>query len=190
MEALPGGRRDNDRAADAMGMHPGSYQGLRLCPGRLFCRAWPGPCTPTCGGGGLRILHPAPLDHLSGHGHRGRPGHTQRVFLGTGPPSSRWSCRWNTLAEHCRPDIAIGLESGHGLETLFFWPGDRSVFDVRTAGIANWWRIVRSYTKLWPFRITETAVDGRSAESSIGRQANAYPLPLSQVTNTQQKGET
>jgi hypothetical protein len=91
---------------------------------------WPGPCTPICTGGWDRILHPAPLHHLSGHGHRGRPGHLNGSFWG--PAAIRWTCRWKPLpstpARYCR-----GLEPGHRLETLFLRPGDRAVSDVRTA---------------------------------------------------------
>lgn len=143
--------RDNDRAADAMGIHPGFTKVYAFAlagffagvAGALHAYLWRGVgfesftlhhsisylAMAIVGGLGTlagSFFGPAAIEML-GLQAENLAGFVGRLFPGAGD-----------LATAMRP-LSFGL-----VIVLFL------MYEPR--GIANWWRIVRSYFKLWPFR--------------------------------------
>ncbi len=143
--------RDNDRAADAMGMHPGFT--------KVYAFALAGFLAGVAGalhaylyrGVGIEsfTLHQS-IDYLA-MAIVGGLGTLQGAFWGPLAIKvldlqvehlSEWAGEHLTTATN----LATALRPlSFGLVIVLFL-----MFEPR--GIANWWRIVRSYLKLWPFR--------------------------------------
>ena len=143
--------RDNDRAADAMGMHPGLTKVYAFALAGFFA-------------GIAGALH---TYMFRGAGFESFTLHHSIIYLamaivgglGTLPGSLLGPVAIQTLElqmEHLSEwagsflpasmNLATALRPlGFGLVIVLFL-----MFEPR--GIANWWRICRSYTKLWPFR--------------------------------------
>lgn len=143
--------RDNDRAADAMGMHSGLTKVYAFALGGFFA-------------GVAGALH---TYMFRGAGFESFTLHHSIIYLamaivgglGTLPGSLFGPLAIQTLElqmEHLSEwagsflpasmNLATALRPlGFGLVIVLFL-----MFEPR--GIANWWRICRSYVKLWPFR--------------------------------------
>lgn len=143
--------RDNDRAADAMGMHPGLTKVYAFALAGFFA-------------GIAGALH---TYMFRGAGFESFTLHHSIIYLamaivgglGTLPGSLLGPVAIQTLElqmEHISEwagaflpasmNLATALRPlGFGLVIVLFL-----MFEPR--GIANWWRICRSYCKLWPFR--------------------------------------
>ncbi len=143
--------RDNDRAADAMGMHPGLTKVYAFALAGFFA-------------GVAGALH---TYMYRGAGFESFTLHHSIIFLamaivgglGTLPGSLLGPVAIQALqlqmehlsewAGHYLPaamNLATALRPlGFGLVIVLFL-----MFEPR--GMANWWRICRSYVKLWPFR--------------------------------------
>lgn len=143
--------RDNDRAADAMGMHPGLTKVYAFALAGFFA-------------GVAGALH-AYL--YRGVGFESFTLHESVSYLAmaiVGGLGTLNGCLWGPVAikildlqvEHLAELAGQYLPSGLNVATALrpFTFGLVIVlflmFEPR--GIANWWRIVKSYTKLWPFR--------------------------------------
>lgn len=143
--------RDNDRAADAMGMHPGLTKVYAFALAGFFA-------------GVAGALH-AYL--YRGVGFESFTLHESVSYLAmaiVGGLGTLNGCFWGPVAikildlqvEHLAEVAGQYLPSGMNVATALrpFTFGLVIVlflmFEPR--GIANWWRIVKSYTKLWPFR--------------------------------------
>jgi branched-chain amino acid transport system permease protein len=143
--------RDNDRAADAMGMHPGLT--------KVFAFGLAGFFAGVAGALHCYLYRGAGIESFTLHHSITYLAMAIVGGLGTVPGSllgpaaiytlelqvehlSEWSAGFMpetmNLATALRP-LAFGLTI-----VLFL------MFEPR--GIANWWRIIRSYFKLWPFR--------------------------------------
>lgn len=131
--------RDNDRAADAMGMDPGRTKLFAFALGAFLWghSRWPaGLHAAGRGGGGV---YPGPFGGAPGHGHCGRAGHRggqppgpglYRVFAalhGTAFGMDEVQC---LRSEH-HPG---GRGRGLGLVAPFLWPGHCAVPDLRAQG--------------------------------------------------------
>ncbi len=143
--------RDNDRAADAMGMHPGFTKVYAFALAGFFAGMAGALHAYLYRGAGIEsfTLHQS-ITYLAMAIVGGLGTLTGSLF---GPAAiklldlqmenlSEWSAGFlpatMNLATALRP-LAFGL-----IIVLFL------MFEPR--GIANWWRICRSYIKLWPFR--------------------------------------
>jgi len=143
--------RDNDRAADAMGMHPGFTKVYAFglagffagVAGALHAYVYRG-----VGFESFTLHHSITYLAMAIVGGLGTlPG----SFLGPAAIISL-ELQVETLAEHAGQilpshwNLATALKPfSFGLVIVLFL-----MFEPR--GVANWWRIAKSYTKLWPFR--------------------------------------
>ncbi len=143
--------RDNDRAADAMGMHPGFT--------KVYAFALAGFCAGVAGALHAYLYRGAGIDSFTLHHSINYLAMAIVGGLGTlhgafwGPLAikvldlqmerlSEWAGTYLTAATN----LTTALRPlSFGLVIVLFL-----MFEPR--GIANWWRIVRSYVKLWPFR--------------------------------------
>jgi branched-chain amino acid transport system permease protein len=143
--------RDNDRAADAMGMHPGFTKVYAFglagffagIAGALHAYLWRG-----VGFEAFTLHHSISYLAMAIVGGLGNlvgaffgPAAIQMLQLQVDSLASmvgRYMTSAGDLATALRP-LSFGL-----VIVLFL------MFEPR--GIANWWRIARSYLKLWPFR--------------------------------------
>jgi branched-chain amino acid transport system permease protein len=143
--------RDNDRAADAMGMHPGFTKVYAFALAGFFAGMAGALHAYLYRGAGIEsfTLHQS-ITYLA-MAIVGGLGTLTGSFFGPAAIKlldlqmenlSEWSASFlpatMNLATALRP-LAFGL-----IIVLFL------MFESR--GIANWWRICRSYIKLWPFR--------------------------------------
>jgi len=143
--------RDNDRAADAMGMHPGLT--------KVYAFGLAGFFAGVAGGLHAYLYRGVGFESFTLHESINFLAMAIVGGLGTlngsfwGPVAIRTlDLQVETLAEnfaHMFPsqtNLATALKPlTFGLVIVLFL-----MFEPR--GIANWWRIVRSYVKLWPFR--------------------------------------
>jgi branched-chain amino acid transport system permease protein len=143
--------RDNDRAADAMGMHPGLTKVYAFGLSGFFAGV----------AGALHAYVYRGVGFESFTLHHSITYLAMAIVGGLGTLNgSFWGptaiialeLQVETLAEHAGQvlpsdwNLATALKPfSFGLVIVLFL-----MFEPR--GIANWWRIVRSYTKLWPFR--------------------------------------
>lgn len=143
--------RDNDRAADAMGMHPGFT--------KVYAFALAGFFAGVAGALHAYLYRGVGIDSFTLHHSINYLAMAIVGGLGTlngsfwGPVAikvldlqvehlSEWAASHLTAATN----LATALRPlSFGLVIVLFL-----MFEPR--GIANWWRIVRSYVKLWPFR--------------------------------------
>ncbi len=143
--------RDNDRAADAMGMHPGFT--------KVYAFALAGFLAGIAGALHAYLYRGVGVESFTLHHSINLLAMAIVGGLGTlngsfwGPVAikaldlqverlSEWTGSYLTAATN----LATALKPlSFGLVIVLFL-----MFEPR--GIANWWRIVRSYVKLWPFR--------------------------------------
>lgn len=143
--------RDNDRAADAMGMHPGLT--------KIFAFALAGFFAGIAGALHCYLYRGAGIESFTLHHSITYLAMAIVGGLGTVPGSlfgpafiytlELWVEHLSEWAATFLPDsmnLATALRPlAFGLTIVLFL-----MFEPR--GIANWWRICRSYLKLWPFR--------------------------------------
>jgi branched-chain amino acid transport system permease protein len=143
--------RDNDRAADAMGMHPGFTKVYAFALSGFFAGVAGGLHAYLWRGVGFEsfLLHHS-ISYLA-MAIVGGLGTLVGSFLG---PAAilMLELQVESLAEFVGHyltavgDVATALRPlSFGLVIVLFL-----MFEPR--GIANWWRIIRNYFKLWPFR--------------------------------------
>ncbi len=143
--------RDNDRAADAMGMHPGFT--------KVYAFALAGFLAGVAG-----ALH-AYL--YTGVGFESFTLHQSITYLamaivgglGTlngsfwGPVAIQFlDLQVGNLAEYAGKYLPSSMNLSTALRPFTFGLVIVLFLMFEPRGIANWWRIVKSYTKLWPFR--------------------------------------
>lgn len=143
--------RDNDRAADAMGMHPGLT--------KVYAFALAGFFAGVAGALHAYLYRGAGIESFTLHQSITYLAMAIVGGLGTltgsfwGPAAIRFLdlqvenvVGWSTHFLPASMNLATALKPlTFGLVIVLFL-----MFEPR--GIANWWRICRSYLKLWPFR--------------------------------------
>jgi branched-chain amino acid transport system permease protein len=143
--------RDNDRAADAMGIHPGVT--------KVFAFALAGFFAGVAGGLHAYLYRGAGIESFTLHQSISYLAMAIVGGLGTltgsfwGPAAIRLLdlqvenlVEWSARFMPANMNLATALKPlTFGLVIVLFL-----MFEPR--GIANWWRIGRSYVKLWPFR--------------------------------------
>jgi branched-chain amino acid transport system permease protein len=143
--------RDNDRAADAMGMHPGFT--------KVYAFALAGFMAGVAGALHAYLYRGAGIESFTLHESITYLAMAIVGGLGTlngsfwGPVAIKTLDLW---VEHLSEQASALFPEAMNLTTAFrpFSFGLVIVlflmFEPR--GIANWWRIAKTYTKLWPFR--------------------------------------
>lgn len=143
--------RDNDRAADAMGMHPGLT--------KVYAFALGGFIAGVAGALHAYLYRGVGIESFSLH-----ESITYLAMAIVGGLGTLHGAFWGPLAirflnlqvEHMAAAAAKLLPASMNLATalrpLTFGLVIVLFLMFEPRGIANWWRIVRSYTKLWPFR--------------------------------------
>lgn len=143
--------RDNDRAADAMGMHPGFT--------KVYAFGLAGFLAGVAGGLHAYLYRGVGFESFTLHesitylamGIVGGLGTLPGAFLGPTAIKAlemqvEHIAQWSSIFFPDTMNLATALRPlSFGLVIVLFL-----MFEPR--GIANWWRIVRSYAKLWPFR--------------------------------------
>lgn len=143
--------RDNDRAADAMGMHPGFIKVYAFAlagflagvAGALHAYLWRG-----VGFESFTLHHSISYLAMAIVGGLGTLvgsffGPTAIILL---------DLQVEHLSEFARTIFPAALDLATALRPLTFGLVIVLFLMFEPRGIANWWRIVRSYFKLWPFR--------------------------------------
>ncbi|MEH0020659.1 MAG: branched-chain amino acid ABC transporter permease [Desulfobacter sp.] len=143
--------RDNDRAADAMGMHPGLTKVYAFALAGFFAGV----------AGALHAYVYRGVGFESFTLHESVSYLAMAIVGGLGTLNGSF---WGPVAikmldlqvEHLSEVAGNYLPSGMNLATalkpLTFGLVIVLFLMFEPRGIANWWRIVKSYTKLWPFR--------------------------------------
>ncbi|MFP4159534.1 MAG: branched-chain amino acid ABC transporter permease [Desulfobacterales bacterium] len=143
--------RDNDRAADAMGMHPGFTKVFAFGLSGFFAGIAGAMMAYINRGAGFETFTLHESIRLLAMSIVGGLGQLTGCIFGPAAIDlldlqvenlARWA--GDILPSYL--DLATGLRPlSFGLVIVLFL-----MFEPR--GIANWWRILRSYVKLWPFR--------------------------------------
>jgi branched-chain amino acid transport system permease protein len=143
--------RDNDRAADAMGMHPGFTKVYAFAlagffagvAGALHAYLWRG-----VGFESFTLHHS--INYLA-MAIVGGLGSLMGSFLG---PTAIFMLDVHVehLSEFAKTLFPAALDLATALRPLSFGLVIVLFLMFEPRGIANWWRILRSYLKLWPFR--------------------------------------
>ena len=143
--------RDNDRAADAMGMHPGFTKVYAFAlsgffagvAGALHAYLWRGV------GFESFLLHHS-ISYLA-MAIVGGLGTLVGSFFG---PAAilMLELQVENLAEFAKTVFPAALDLATALRPLSFGLVIVLFLMFEPRGIANWWRITRTYFKLWPFR--------------------------------------
>jgi branched-chain amino acid transport system permease protein len=143
--------RDNDRAADAMGMHPGITKVYAFAlagffagvAGALHAYVWRG-----VGFESFTLHHS--ISYLA-MAIVGGLGTLHGSFWG--PAAIRMlDLQVETFSEHASGLFPASMNLSTAFKPLTFGLVIVLFLMFEPRGIANWWRIARSYTKLWPFR--------------------------------------
>ena len=143
--------RDNDRAADAMGMHPGLT--------KVYAFALAGFCAGVAGALHAYLYRGVGIESFTLHQSItylamaivGGLGTLPGAFLG--PAAIRLlDLQVEHLAEFMGDLFPAAMNLATALKPLSFGLVIVLFLMFEPRGIANWWRIIRSYTKLWPFR--------------------------------------
>jgi len=143
--------RDNDRAADAMGMHPGLT--------KVYAFALAGFMAGVAGalhaylyrGGGIESFSLNESITYLAMAIVGGLGTLHGSFWG--PAAIKMlNLTVEYIAEHAGDILPAGLNLTTALRPLSFGLVIVLFLMFEPRGIANWWRIFRSYTRLWPFR--------------------------------------
>ena len=143
--------RDNDRAADAMGMHPGLTKVYAFALAGFFAGVAGGLHAYLYRGAGIESFTLQQSITYLAMAIVGGLGTLTGAFWG--PAAIRLLdlqvenlVEWLTAIMPANMNLATALKPlTFGLVIVLFL-----MFEPR--GIANWWRICRSYVKLWPFR--------------------------------------
>jgi branched-chain amino acid transport system permease protein len=143
--------RDNDRAADAMGMHPGFTKVYAFAlagffagvAGALHAYLWRG-----VGFESFTLHHS--INYLA-MAIVGGLGSLMGSFLG---PTAIFmlDVQVEHLSEFAKTLFPAALDLATALRPLSFGLVIVLFLMFEPRGIANWWRIARTYLKLWPFR--------------------------------------
>lgn len=143
--------RDNDRAADAMGMHPGLTKVYAFAlsgffagvAGALHAYLWRG-----VGIESFTLHHSISLLAMAIVGGLG-------TLIGSflGPSAIQiLDLLVTNFSEFAKTLFPAALDLATALRPLTFGLVIVLFLMFEPRGIANWWRILRSYFKLWPFR--------------------------------------
>ena len=143
--------RDNDRAADAMGMHPGLT--------KVYAFALSGFFAGIAGALHAYLFRGAGFESFTLHQSISYLAMAIVGGLGTlvgslvGPAAIiMLDLQVENLAEFAKIVFSAALDLATALRPLTFGLVIVLFLMFEPRGIANWWRIVRSYFKLWPFR--------------------------------------
>jgi branched-chain amino acid transport system permease protein len=143
--------RDNDRAADAMGMHPGLTKVYAFALAGFFAGVAGALHTYLFRGAGFEsfILHHS-ISYLA-MAIVGGLGTLVGSIVG---PAAiiMLDLQVENLSEFIKTQFSAALDLATALRPLTFGLVIVLFLMFEPRGIANWWRIVRSYLKLWPFR--------------------------------------
>ena len=143
--------RDNDRAADAMGMHPGLT--------KVYAFALAGFFAGVAGALHAYLYRGVGFESFTLHESVSYLAMAIVGGLGTlngacwGPVAIKClDLQVEHLAEVAGQYLPSGMNLATALRPLTFGLVIVLFLMFEPRGIANWWRIVKSYTKLWPFR--------------------------------------
>jgi branched-chain amino acid transport system permease protein len=143
--------RDNDRAADAMGMHPGLT--------KVYAFALSGFFAGIAGALHAYLFRGAGFESFTLHHSISYLAMAIVGGLGTlvgslvGPAAIiMLDLQVENLSEFFKHQFSAALDLATALRPLTFGLVIVLFLMFEPRGIANWWRIVRSYFKLWPFR--------------------------------------
>ena len=143
--------RDNDRAADAMGMHPGLT--------KVYAFGLAGFLAGVAGGLHAYLYRGVGIDSFTLH-HSinylamaivGGLGTLQGSFWGP-LAINVLDLQVERLSEWVGTHLTVATNLSTALRPLSFGLVIVLFLMFEPRGIANWWRIARSYVKLWPFR--------------------------------------
>ncbi len=143
--------RDNDRAADAMGMHPGLTKVYAFALAGFFAGVAGGLHAYLYRGVGFESFTLAQSIHYLAMAIVGGLGTLVGAFLG---PAAiiLLDLQVEQVAEFVGSFLEAAMNLTTALKPLTFGLVIVLFLMFEPRGIANWWRIVRSYFKLWPFR--------------------------------------
>jgi branched-chain amino acid transport system permease protein len=143
--------RDNDRAADAMGMNPGLT--------KVYAFALAGFFAGVAGALHAYVYRGVGFESFTLHESVGYLAMAIVGGLGTlngsfwGPVAIKFlDLQVETLAETAGQYLPSSMNLATALKPFTFGLVIVLFLMFEPRGIANWWRIVKSYTKLWPFR--------------------------------------
>ena len=143
--------RDNDRAADAMGMHPGLT--------KVYAFALSGFFAGIAGALHAYLFRGAGFESFTLHHSISYLAMAIVGGLGTlvgslvGPTAIiMLDVQVENLSEFIKTQFSAALDLATALRPLTFGLVIVLFLMFEPRGIANWWRIVRTYFKLWPFR--------------------------------------
>jgi branched-chain amino acid transport system permease protein len=143
--------RDNDRAADAMGMNPGLT--------KVYAFALAGFFAGVAGALHAYVYRGVGFESFTLHESIGYLAMAIVGGLGTlngsfwGPVAIKFlDLQVETLAETAGQYLPSSMNLATALKPFTFGLVIVLFLMFEPRGIANWWRIVKSYTKLWPFR--------------------------------------
>ena len=143
--------RDNDRAADAMGMHPGLT--------KVYAFALAGFFAGVAGALHAYLFRGAGFESFTLHHSISYLAMAIVGGLGTlvgsivGPAAIiMLDLQVENLSELVKTQFSAALDLATALRPLSFGLVIVLFLMFEPRGIANWWRIIRSYFKLWPFR--------------------------------------
>ncbi|MCD4742373.1 MAG: branched-chain amino acid ABC transporter permease [Desulfobacteraceae bacterium] len=143
--------RDNDRAADAMGMHPGLT--------KVYAFALAGFLAGVAGGLHAYLYRGVGFESFTLHHSISYLAMAIVGGLGTlngsfwGPVAIQFlDLQVENLAEFSAQYLPSSMNLATALRPLTFGLVIVLFLMFEPRGIANWWRIAKSYTKLWPFR--------------------------------------
>jgi branched-chain amino acid transport system permease protein len=143
--------RDNDRAADAMGMHPGLTKVYAFGLGGFFAGVAGALHAYLYRGVGIEsfTLHES-ISYLA-MAIVGGLGTLTGAFFG--PAAIKvLNLQVETVAEKAGALLPFAANLSTALKPLSFGLLIVLFLIFEPRGIANWWRIARTYVKLWPFR--------------------------------------
>jgi branched-chain amino acid transport system permease protein len=143
--------RDNDRAADAMGMNPGLT--------KVYAFALAGFFAGVAGALHAYVYRGVGFESFTLHESVGYLAMAIVGGLGTlngsfwGPVFIKYlDIGVENLSEFAKQFLPSGMNLATGMKPLTFGLVIVLFLMFEPRGIANWWRITKSYTKLWPFR--------------------------------------
>jgi len=143
--------RDNDRAADAMGMHPGLT--------KVYAFGLAGFCAGIAGALHAYLFRGVGIDSFTLHHSINYLAMAIVGGLGTlhgsfwGPIAIKvLDLQVERLSEWAGSHLTAATNLTTALKPLSFGLVIVLFLMFEPRGIANWWRIARSYVKLWPFR--------------------------------------
>lgn len=143
--------RDNDRAADAMGMHPGFTKVYAFALAGFFAGMAGALHAYLYRGAGIESFSLQQSISYLAMAIVGGLGTLSGSFWG--PAAIRLlDLQVEHLSEWTKGFLPASMNIATGLRPLSFGLVIVLFLMFEPRGIANWWRICRSYLKLWPFR--------------------------------------